>query len=86
MLRDEMDGVRRMQESIIPKGLVPPEGYAITARYEPAQMQVVGEVPVVMAGGDYYDLFLPDKNQSLMVGDASGHGSKRACRSWRCTP
>jgi serine phosphatase RsbU (regulator of sigma subunit) len=81
MLRDEMDGVRRMQESIIPKGLVPPPGYAITARYEPAQMQVVGEVPVVMAGGDYYDLFLPEKNQlALMVGDASGHGLK-ACMS-----
>jgi serine phosphatase RsbU (regulator of sigma subunit) len=81
MLRDEMDGVRRMQESIIPKGLVPPPGYAITARYEPAQMQVVGEMPVVMAGGDYYDLFLPEKNQlALMVGDASGHGLK-ACMS-----
>jgi phosphoserine phosphatase RsbU/P len=81
LLRDEMDGVRRMQESIIPKGLVPPPGYAITARYEPAQVQVVGEMPVVMAGGDYYDLFLPDKNQlALMVGDASGHGLK-ACMS-----
>src|SRR5262249_15368478 len=81
LLRDEMDGVRRMQESIIPRGLVPPPGYAITARYEPAQVQVVGEMPVVMAGGDYYDLFLPDKNQlALMVGDASGHGLK-ACMS-----
>jgi sigma-B regulation protein RsbU (phosphoserine phosphatase) len=81
LLRDEMDGVRRMQESIIPKGLVPPPGYAISARYEPAQIQVVGEKPVVMAGGDYYDLFLPEKNQlALMVGDASGHGLK-ACMS-----
>jgi len=81
MLRDEMDGVRRMQETIIPKGLVPPAGYAITARYEPAQMQVHGETAVVMAGGDYYDLFLPDKDQlALMVGDASGHGLK-ACMS-----
>ncbi|MSQ95539.1 MAG: regulator [Gemmataceae bacterium] len=81
LLRDEMDGVRRMQESIIPKGLTPPPGYAMTARYEPAQVQVVGEMPVVMAGGDYYDLFLPDKNLlALMVGDASGHGLK-ACMS-----
>jgi serine phosphatase RsbU (regulator of sigma subunit) len=81
LLRDEMDGVRRMQETIIPKGLTPPPGYAMTARYEPAQVQVVGETPVVMAGGDYYDLFLPDKNQlALMVGDASGHGLK-ACMS-----
>lgn len=81
LLRDEMDGVRRMQESIIPKGLTPPPGYAMTARYEPAQVQVVGEMPVVMAGGDYYDLFLPAENQlALMVGDASGHGLK-ACMS-----
>ena len=81
LLRDEMDGVRRMQESIIPKGLVPPPGYAVTARYEPAQVQVVGEMPVVMAGGDYYDLFLPEKDQlALLVGDASGHGLK-ACMS-----
>jgi serine phosphatase RsbU (regulator of sigma subunit) len=81
LLRDEMDGVRRMQESIIPKGLVAPPGYAIAARYEPARMQVVGERPVVMAGGDYYDLFLPEKNQLvLLVGDASGHGLK-ACMS-----
>ncbi len=81
LLRDEMDGVRRMQESIIPKGLKPPPGYAITARYESAQVQVVGELPVVMAGGDYYDLFTPDENQlALLIGDASGHGLK-ACMS-----
>lgn len=81
LLRDEMDGVRRMQESIIPKGLTPPPGYAMTAKYEPAQVAVIGEMPVVMAGGDYYDLFLPDKDQlALMVGDASGHGLK-ACMS-----
>src|SRR5262245_35186951 len=81
LLREEMDGVRRMQETIIPRGLQPPPGYALTARYEPAQVQVVGEQPVVMAGGDYYDLFRPDdKFLTLLVGDASGHGLK-ACMS-----
>jgi serine phosphatase RsbU (regulator of sigma subunit) len=81
LLREEMEGVRRMQESIIPRGLKAPPGYAITARYEPAQVQVTGETPVVMAGGDYYDLFRPDDaHLALLVGDASGHGLK-ACMS-----
>lgn len=80
-LRQEMDGVRRLQESIIPKGLNPPDGYAFVARYEPAQMSVIGNNPVVMAGGDYYDLFRPDEDTFvLLVGDASGHGLK-ACMS-----
>lgn len=80
-LREEMDGVRRLQESIIPHGLVPPAGYQIAARYEPAQMTVVGNRPVVMAGGDYYDLFRPDpRTLILLIGDASGHGLK-ACMS-----
>ena len=80
-LREEMDGVRRLQESIIPQGLAQPPGYRITARYEPAQMTVVGEMPVVLAGGDYYDIFRPDdRTLIVLVGDASGHGLK-ACMS-----
>jgi serine phosphatase RsbU (regulator of sigma subunit) len=80
-LREEMDGVRRLQESIIPRGVKPPPGYKITARYEPAQVSVVGHRPVVMAGGDYYDLFCPDDRMLVvLVGDASGHGLK-ACMS-----
>jgi serine phosphatase RsbU (regulator of sigma subunit) len=80
-LREEMDGVRRLQESVIPQGLEPPPGYKITARYEPAQMSVVGERPVVMAGGDYYDIFRPDdRTLVVLIGDASGHGLK-ACMS-----
>jgi serine phosphatase RsbU (regulator of sigma subunit) len=80
-LREEMDGVRRLQESIIPKGLVAPHGYRIAARYEPAQMRVVGGQPVVMAGGDYYDLFCPDERTLVVIlGDAAGHGLK-ACMS-----
>lgn len=80
-LREEMDGVRRLQESIIPHGLKPPPGYKLAARYEPSQVNVVGERPVVMAGGDYYDLFRPDERTLIvLIGDASGHGLK-ACMS-----
>jgi serine phosphatase RsbU (regulator of sigma subunit) len=80
-LREEMDGVRRLQESIIPRGLVAPHGYRIAARYEPAQMRVVGGQPVLMAGGDYYDLFCPDERTLVVIlGDAAGHGLK-ACMS-----
>jgi serine phosphatase RsbU (regulator of sigma subunit) len=80
-LREEMDGVRRLQESIIPKGLVAPAGYRIAARYESAQMTVVGGQPVILAGGDYYDLFCPDQQTLIVIlGDAAGHGLK-ACMS-----
>ncbi len=80
-LREEMDGVRRLQESIIPKGLTAPPGYQIAARYEPAQVSVVGGQPVVLAGGDYYDLFCPDDHTLIIIlGDAAGHGLK-ACMS-----
>jgi serine phosphatase RsbU (regulator of sigma subunit) len=80
-LREEMDGVRRLQESIIPQGIKPPPGYRIAARYEPAQVTVLGDVPVVMAGGDYYDILQPDERTLVvLLGDASGHGLK-ACMS-----
>jgi serine phosphatase RsbU (regulator of sigma subunit) len=80
-LREEMDGVRRLQESVIPKGIKAPAGYRIAAHYEPAQMSVVGGQPVVMAGGDYYDLFCPDDRTLVVIlGDAAGHGLK-ACMS-----
>jgi serine phosphatase RsbU (regulator of sigma subunit) len=80
-LREELDSVRRLQESIIPHGLLPPPGYRIVARYEPSQVNVVGDRPVVLAGGDYYDLFRPDDNTLIvLIGDASGHGLK-ACMS-----
>src|SRR5437763_1068049 len=80
-LREEMDGVRKLQESIIPHGLKTPPGYKLAARYEPSQVTVMGERPVVMAGGDYYDIFRPDDNTLIvLIGDASGHGLK-ACMS-----
>jgi serine phosphatase RsbU (regulator of sigma subunit) len=80
-LREEVDSVRRLQENVIPQNLPVPEGYAIAARYEPAQIRVLGTHPVAMAGGDYYDVFQIDAEKMiLLVGDASGHGVK-ACMS-----
>jgi phosphoserine phosphatase RsbU/P len=78
-LREEVESVRKLQESVIPKDLYCPEGYRISARYEPSQIQVVGGRSVALAGGDYYDVFtLDDNNVVLLVGDASGHGMKAA--------
>ena len=80
-LRHEIEGVRTLQEAIIPKGLTVPSGYRAVARYEPSQVTVLGGNPVIMAGGDYYDMFCPDgKTLTALVGDASGHGLK-ACMS-----
>lgn len=80
-LRKEIEGVRMLQEAIIPDGLQVPAGFAAVARYEPSQVTVMGDRPVVMAGGDYYDLFCPNNSTlTALIGDASGHGLK-ACMS-----
>lgn len=80
-LREEVESVRKLQESIIPNDLGCPQGYNIAARYEASQIRVVGERPVVLAGGDYYDVFLLDDSTAvLLLGDASGNGIK-ACMS-----
>jgi serine phosphatase RsbU (regulator of sigma subunit) len=80
-LREEVDSVRRLQESVIPRDLPAPDGYEVVARYEPSQIRIVGNMPVIMAGGDYYDVFNLDSDKLiLLVGDASGHGVK-ACMS-----
>lgn len=78
-LREEVDSVRKLQESVIPRHIEAPPGYEIRGRYEPSQIRVVGGQPVTMAGGDYYDIFmLGDNSIVLLVGDASGHGMKAA--------
>ena len=78
-LREEVESVRKLQESVIPQHLEAPHGYKIVGRYEPSQIRVLGGSPVTMAGGDYYDVFtLPDGKIALIVGDASGHGMKAA--------
>ncbi len=80
-LRQEIDSVRQLQESIIPQNIICPPNYNIVARYESSQIRVIGGRPVTMAGGDYYDAFtLPDDSIIVLVGDASGHGMK-ACMS-----
>ena len=80
-LREEIDSVRRLQESVIPRDLPILNGYSIAGRYEPAQIRVLGNTPVVLAGGDYYDVFSPDnRTLILLLGDAAGHGIK-ACMS-----
>ncbi len=76
-LREEIESVRKLQASVLPKKLVAPSGYHVCARYEPAQIRVVGGQPVTMAGGDHYDVFtLGDDRLALLVGDAAGHGMK----------
>jgi sigma-B regulation protein RsbU (phosphoserine phosphatase) len=78
-LRNEVDSVRKLQESMIPREMSAPAGYQIVARYEPSQIQVSGGQPVVLAGGDYYYAFQLGANRLVfLVGDASGHGIK-AC-------
>ena len=80
-LRREVDSIRRLQESIIPQHLHPPEGYALAGRYDSSEIHVIGGQPVVMAGGDYYNVFPLDENRLVvLLGDASGHGI-RACMS-----
>lgn len=80
-LRQEVDSVRKLQQSIIPASLASPDGYEIVARYESSQIRVIGGLPVTMAGGDMYDaVTLADGRTVLIVGDASGHGMK-ACLS-----
>ena len=80
-LQEEIESVRKLQEAVIPQDISPPKSYDIDARYEPSQIRVVGGQPVVLAGGDYYDVVdLGDEKQVIIVGDASGHGMK-ACMS-----
>lgn len=78
-LREEVQAVRKLQESMIPAHIDAPAGCTIVARYEPSQIRVAGGRVVTMAGGDYYDVFTLDDNHIvLLVGDASGHGMKAA--------
>jgi len=80
-MREEMDGVRKLQEMIIPKGISQQAGYRTVARYEPSELTAAGGRAMVMAGGDYYEVFpVEDHTLVALVGDASGHGLK-ACMS-----
>lgn len=48
-LRREIDSVRRLQETIIPRDIESPDGYDIVARYESSQIRVIGGQPVTLA-------------------------------------
>ena len=80
-IRDEVESVRKLQESVLPKNIASPKGYQIAARFEQAHLRVAGGHPVPMAGGDYYDVYtIADDKIVLLVGDATGHGMA-ACMS-----
>jgi len=80
-LREEVESVRKLQESILPRDLRAIARYQVAARYEPSQIRVSHGQPVVLAGGDYYHVFrLENRRMVALVGDASGHGMK-ACMS-----
>ena len=80
-IRDEVESVRKLQESVLPKNIASPKGYQISARFEQAHLRVAGGQPVPMAGGDYYDVYtIADDKIVLLVGDATGHGMA-ACLS-----
>ncbi len=64
-LEQELRVARRIQQALLPKEVPTPEGWEVTAHYQPAR-----EV-----GGDFYDfLELEDGRLGVVVGDATGHG------------
>lgn len=80
-MREEIEAVRRFQDSIIPRRFPAPNGYELAGRYEPSEIRVLGGQPVQLAGGDYFDVLPLDRHTlALLMGDASGHGM-RACMS-----
>ncbi len=81
-LREEVEAVRQLQEAVLPRDLPMPAGYKIVARYEPSQIRVFGEQPVVMAGGDYYDVFnMEGAKWSSCWAMPPGTASRPACPS-----
>ncbi|MCH8830765.1 MAG: SpoIIE family protein phosphatase, partial [Planctomycetes bacterium] len=80
-MREEIESVRRFQDAVISRNLFSPKGYQVAGCYESSQIRVIGGKPVVLAGGDYYDVISLDKSRTaFVVGDAAGHGM-RACMS-----
>ena len=47
-LREEIESVRKLQASVIPKHLEAPTGYQLCGRYEPSQIRVFGGQPVTI--------------------------------------
>ncbi len=64
-LQQELEIARRLQHSILPKGLPPTDGVEVTGYMEPAK-----EV-----GGDFYDFFFVEPGRlGLVIADVSGKG------------
>lgn len=78
-LRDEVSAVRSFQQAMIADPPYSPGGYATAGRYEPSEIAVRDGASVVLAGGDYYDVFpIDNRRTGLIMADASGHGMQ-AC-------
>jgi serine phosphatase RsbU (regulator of sigma subunit) len=74
-LRDEVEAVGRFQRGMIAEEMFCPTGYVVAGRYEPSEIVVHGEAPLVLAGGDYFDVFPLDRHRTgILVADAAGHG------------
>ena len=72
-LSEEVDSVRKLQESVIPDDLPETNGYKVIGRYEPSEIRVDGQNMVVMAGGDYYDSFALDASKAVSYTHLSAH-------------
>lgn len=76
-LRNEMFGVRMVQQSIIPRALPALGGFRIAMRHEPAELPSESDQANIAAGGDYYNVFTIDEGTVLtLLGDTSAHGLK----------
>lgn len=65
--RGALQVAETLQRSLLPESIPAPEGWQLTAHYEPA---VGGRV-----GGDWYDAFeLRDGRMIVLLGDVAGHG------------
>ncbi|RPJ62510.1 MAG: hypothetical protein EHM23_03075 [Acidobacteria bacterium] len=61
----ELETARRIQNSILPRGLPSLPGLVVTARYE----------PMTEVAGDFYDFIVVDECRlTILVADVSGHG------------
>jgi stage II sporulation SpoE-like protein len=64
-LQDELELASEVQKNLLPSPLPELEGYDVAAFSTPAKH----------AGGDYYDLVIPDSKQAIfMLADVAGHG------------
>ena len=69
--RGELRVAETLQRSLLPGSIAAPDGWRLTAHYEPA---VGGRV-----GGDWYDAFeLRDGRLAVLLGDVAGHGISAA--------